>query len=273
MGKNKFYITTAIDYVNSAPHLGTAYEKIAADVIARYKRLAGFDTFFLMGTDEHSLNVEKQARLSKLEPKDYCDQMVGKFENTWEKLNLSYDDFIRTTQIRHINAVQSLLEVMNSKGDVYKGPYKGWYCVSCEAFLREKDLEDKKCPIHKKEPQWIEEENYYFKLSKYEKTLLTHIKKNPSFILPEIRKNEIINVIEGGLDDISISRSSVGWGIPVPFDKKQVIYVWVDALINYISGLGYPDVKGRFKSYWPCDLHMIGKDITRFHCIIWPAML
>jgi methionyl-tRNA synthetase len=269
----KFYITTAIDYVNSIPHLGTAYEKIGADVIARYKRKQGFDTFFLMGVDEHSLNVEKQAKTEGISPKEYCDKMVVRFKDVWRKLNISYDDFIRTTDERHKKAVQHLMQVIYDKGDIYKGKYKGWYCVSCEAFLKEKDLTDKKCPIHNKEPQWIEEDNYFFRLSKYKDLLLTHISTNPEFIRPEIRMNEIVNVLKGGLEDISISRSSVGWGIPVPFDTQYVIYVWFDALINYISGLGYPDIEGKFRKYWPCDLHVIGKDITRFHSIIWPAML
>ena len=273
MSQPKFYITTAIDYVNSIPHLGTAYEKIGADVIARYKRRQGFDTFFLMGTDEHSLNVERQARAKGIKPQAYCDQMVGRFKQVWSKLNLSFDDFIRTTEPRHIEATQQFVNTIYKKGDLYKGWYRGWYCISCEAFLREKDLVDKKCPTHNKTPQWIEEENYYFCLSKYQRLLLEHIEENPEFIQPEIRRNEMINIIKGGLEDISISRASVAWGIPLPFDTKQVVYVWVDALINYLSGIGYPRNKARFNRYWPCNLHIIGKDITRFHCIVWPAML
>lgn len=271
--KSKFYITTAIDYVNSVPHLGTAYEKIGADVIARYKRRQGYDTFFLMGTDEHSLNVERQARAKGIDPKVYCDQMVVRFKEVWSKLNLSFNDFIRTTEKRHIETAQKIINIIYEKGDLYKSWYKGWYCISCETFLRESDLKDGKCPTHRKPPQWIEEENYYFRLSKYENALLKHIEENPAFIRPEIRRNEMVNIIKGGLEDISISRASVGWGIPVPFDPKQVIYVWVDALINYLSGIGYSEKKEQFTKYWPCDLHVIGKDITRFHCIIWPAIL
>lgn len=270
---DKFYITTAIDYVNSVPHLGTAYEKIGADVIARYKRRQGFDAFLQMGVDEHSLNVERQAKASGMSPQDYCDKMVVQFKETWEKLNISYNDFIRTTEPRHIKAVEHLIQVIYNNGDIYKGKYVGWYCVSCEAFLKEKDLVDKKCPTHNKEPQWIEEENYFFRLTKYEKPLLAYFSQNPEFIRPLSRLNEIVNVVKGGLEDISITRSTVGWGIPVPFDTKHVIYVWFDALINYISALGYPDTGGKFGKYWPCDLHVIGKDITRFHCVIWPAML
>jgi len=269
----KFYITTAIDYVNSVPHLGTAYEKIGADVIARYKRRQGFHTFFLMGVDEHSLNVEKQARSNNLPPKEYCDQMVVKFKDTWHALNISFDDFIRTTDERHKSAVKKLMLAIYNNGDIYKGKYEGWYCTSCEAFLQEKDLTDKKCPVHGKEPQWIKEENYFFRLSKYQQPLLDYLEKNPDFIKPEMRFNEIINVIKGGLEDISVTRSSMGWGIPVPFDEKQVVYVWFDALINYISGVGYSQESDKFKKYWPCDMHVIGKDITRFHCVIWPAML
>lgn len=268
---SKFYITTAIDYVNSIPHLGTAYEKIGADVIARFRRAQGYDTFFLMGTDEHSLNVERQAKQMGFMPQEYCDRMVGRFKDVWAKLNISFSDFIRTTDSRHIKAVQRLIQTMYEKGDIYKGRYKGWYCVSCEAFLKEKDLIEGKCPTHNKEPQWIEEENYFFSLSKYQRPILKFLEENPHFIRPEIRLNEVINVVKGGLEDISVTRSTVRWGIPVPFDPGHVVYVWFDALINYLSGVGYPDE--RFHHYWPCDLHVIGKDITRFHCIIWPAML
>lgn len=269
----KFYITTAIDYVNSMPHLGTAYEKIGADVIARFRRRQGYDTFFLMGTDEHSLNVERQAKNEGIGPKEYCDRMVVRFREVWGSLNISFNDFIRTTDTRHIEAVQQLIQVIYDKGDIYKDKYKGWYCVSCEAFLKQKDLVDGKCPTHNREPQWIEEENYFFRLSKYQEPLVSYLEKNPDFIKPEIRLNEIINVIKGGLEDLSITRSSIGWGIQVPFDPAHVVYVWFDALINYLSGIGYPRFQERFSRYWPCDLHVIGKDITRFHCIIWPAML
>lgn len=269
----KFYITTAIDYVNSAPHIGTAYEKVAADAIARYKRLAGFDTRFLMGNDEHSTNVEKAARGKGLDPKTYCDQMEKVFRGVWDKLDVSYDDFIRTTEPRHVRGVQALFEKIAAKGDIFKGKYEGYYCVSCERFWPEKDLVERRCPIHKTEPQWLSEDNYFFKLSAYGPRLLEHIRAHPEFIIPEIRKNEIVNVIEGGLEDISVSRSSGSWGIPLPIDPGQTVYVWFDALINYITGVGYPETNGLFSRYWPADLHVIGKDITRFHCVIWPAML
>ena len=269
----KFYLTTAIDYVNNVPHLGTAYEKIAADAIARYKRLAGFDTRFLMGNDEHSINVEKAARERGLDPKVYCDQMAEAFQAVWKRLDISYDDFIRTTEPRHARGVQALFRAFVDAGDVYKGKYEGFYCVGCERFYPEKDLVDGRCPVHKTVPQWLSEENHFFKLSAYAPRLLELYRKHPEFIIPETRRNEIVNVVEGGLEDISVSRASVSWGIPFPNDPGHTVYVWFDALINYISGLGYPDQNGDYSKYWPADLHVIGKDITRFHCIIWPAML
>ena len=269
----KFYLTTAIDYVNSAPHLGTAYEKIAADTIARFKRLAGFDTRFLMGNDEHSINVEKAARERGMEPQAYCDEMAVTFQAVWKRLDISYDDFIRTTEPRHVRGVQALFKAIVDAGDVYKGKYEGHYCVGCERFYPEKDLVDGKCPVHKTVPQWVSEENYFFKLSAYGPRLLEHIRANPEFIIPESRRNEIVNVVQSGLEDISVSRASVSWGIPLPNDPAHTVYVWFDALINYITGIGYPDRSGDYARYWPADLHVIGKDITRFHCVIWPAML
>jgi methionyl-tRNA synthetase len=270
---SRFYITTAIDYVNSRPHIGTAYEKIAADAIARYKRLAGFDTRFLMGNDEHSINVERAAREKGLEPLAYCDEMERVFRDVWQRLDISYDDFIRTSQPRHLRSVQALFQRIAASGDIYKGKYEGHYCVGCERFYPEKDLVDGTCPTHKTAPQWVTEENYFFRLSKYQKPLLDHLRANPRFLIPAIRYNEILNVIEGGLEDISVSRSSGTWGIPLPSDPGHTVYVWFDALINYISGVGFPDEAGDFARYWPADLHVIGKDITRFHCVIWPAML
>ena len=270
----KYYITTAIDYVNANPHIGTAYEKVAADFIARSRRLMGFDTRFLMGNDEHSLNVAKSAAQQGLAPKDYCDQMERKFREVWELLDISFDDFIRTSEGRHAAAVRAIFSAIHAAGDVYKGKYEGYYCDSCEAFLQEKDLVQGKCPHHKKEPRWLVEDNYFFALSRFGDRLRQHIQDNPEFIRPESRRNEVLNVIEGGLDDVSVSRSAAEWGIPLPIDDKHVVYVWFDALINYISALQYPDdAQGLVQRYWPCDLHVIGKDITRFHCIIWPAML
>ena len=272
--KDKFYITAAIDYTNSTPHVGTAYEKICADVIARFKRLFGSDVYFLMGLDEHSINVKKEALNEGLEPQAYCDRMAGIFERIWKRLNISYDDFIRTTQKRHKVVVQRLFQQMYDNGDIYIGEYEGWYCESCEAFYTDKDLVDGKCANHGTKPTWIQESNYFFALSKYADRIKRHIQENPNFIVPEIRKNEILSLIEGGLEDISVSRSSQDWGIPFPIDESHVVYVWPEALINYISALDYREEKdGLFKKYWPADVHIIGKDITRFHCVIWPAML
>ncbi len=273
----KFYMTTAIDYVNSRPHLGTAYEKIAADCIARFKRLAGCDVHFLMGNDEHSLNVERRAREQGLDPLEYCDRMAEVFESTWKTLGVSYDDFIRTTEERHKRGVRLLLERIRAKGDIYEGVYAGHYCVSCEAFYQEKDLVGGLCPIHKTKPQWLEEKNYFFRLSKYRDALLAHIEAHPEFVQPDIRRNEIVALLEDGLEDLSISRSSVRWGILIPWDHSSVVYVWFDALINYLSATGFgtdtPEAEKRYRERWPADLHIIGKDITRFHCVIWPAML
>ena len=269
----KFYLTTAIDYVNSRPHLGTAYEKIAADVIARYKRLCGVETRFLMGNDEHSQNVFQRARALGVEPLAFCDGMETAFRDVWARLDISFDDFIRTTEARHRTGVTTLVSRLADAGDIYDGYYEGWYCVSCEAFKPEKDLEDGNCPVHRKPPQWIKEKNHFFRLSKYRQRLLDHYAAHPEFLQPQIRRNEMLSLLEAGLDDISMSRTGQSWGIPVPSDPDSVVYVWVDALINYISGAGYGADDALFQTWWPADLHVIGKDITRFHCVIWPAML
>jgi methionyl-tRNA synthetase len=270
---SRFYITTAIDYVNSRPHLGTAYEKITADVIARYKRLCGIPTHFLMGNDEYSQNVFRRAKELGLEPLAYCDQMEQTFREVWARLDISYDDFIRTTQPRHRTAVTALIERVRERGDIYDGFYEGWYCESCEAFKQEKDLEDGLCAVHGKKPEWIKEKNYFFRLSKYQQPLLAFYREHPSFLEPDIRRNEILRLIEGGLEDISISRAGQLWGIPMPFDTGSVVYVWFDALTNYISAVGYGTDEERFRKWWPVDVHVVGKDITRFHGVIWPAML
>ena len=270
---SRFYITTAIDYVNSRPHLGTAYEKIAADVIARYKRLCGVETRFMMGNDEHSQNVFQRARELGVEPLAFCDGMETAFRDVWARLDISFDDFIRTTEARHRTGVTAIASRLADAGDVYEGFFEGWYCVSCEAFKTEKDLEDGNCPVHRKPPQWIKEKNHFFRLSKYRQRLLDHYAAHPEFLEPEIRRNEMLRLLESGLDDISMSRTGQAWGIPVPADPRSVIYVWFDALINYISGVGYGADEALFETWWPADLHVIGKDITRFHCVIWPAML
>jgi methionyl-tRNA synthetase len=273
----KYYLTTAIDYVNARPHLGTAYEKIGADCLARYKRLAGFDTYFLMGTDEHSTNVEREARALGKDPQAYTDEMALVFERTWKSLHIAYDQFIRTTDPIHKRAVARLFQTIHDNGYIYEGQYSGLYCEGCEEFKVEKDLVDGKCPRHLTVPKFIEESNYFFALSKFSGRLQTHILANPDFIRPEIRKNEILNVIESGLEDVSVSRAGRTWGVPLPIAPDQVVYVWFDALINYISAIGYGNEAAvdqqLFERYWPCDVHIIGKDITRFHCLIWPAML
>ena len=270
----KFFLTTAIDFVNSRPHLGTAYEKITADIIARYRRLAGYDTHFLMGNDEHSQNVYRKAVEQGKEPLAYCDEMEHVFRDVWRRLDLSFDDFIRTTdRKRHFPAVQKMAQACLDNGDIYEGAYEGFYCVSCESFKQEKDLVDGKCPIHQTKPEWLREKNWFFRLSKYQQRLLDHYRQNPSFIEPEIRRNEILRLVEGGLEDISMSRAGQSWGIPVPFDPSSVVYVWFDALINYAAAVGYGWDDGLFQRWWPANLHIVGKDITRFHCVIWPAML
>jgi len=270
----KYFLTTAIDFVNSRPHLGTAYEKVTADIIARYRRLAGYDTHFLMGNDEHSQNVFRKAAEQGKEPLAYCDEMEGVFREVWKRLNVSFDDFIRTSdRKRHFPAVQKLAQACLDKGDIYEGSYEGFYCVSCEAFKQEKDLVEGNCPIHNTKPLWIKEKNWFFRLSKYQQPLLKHYQEHPSFIEPDIRRNEILRLVEGGLEDISMSRAGQSWGVPVPFDPASVVYVWFDALINYAAAVGYGWDEERFEEWWPASLHVVGKDITRFHCVIWPAML
>ena len=268
----RFFLTTAIDYVNSRPHLGTAYEKITADAIARYKRLAGFETWFVMGNDEHSQNVYRKAREEGLDPLAYCDRMEREFRHAWALLDISYDDFIRTTQPRHRAAVQEMVRRLAARGDVYEGFYEGWYCVGCEAFKQEKDLVDGKCPLHST-VDWIKEKNHFFRLSAYRDALLAHVKAHPEFIEPAARRNEILKLLESGLDDISISRAGQSWGIPLPHDPGSVVYVWFDALINYAAAVGLGTDEALFAKWWPAHLHVIGKDITRFHTVIWPAML
>jgi methionyl-tRNA synthetase len=271
---SRFYITTAIDFVNSRPHLGTAYEKVCADVIARYKRLAGVDTRFLMGNDEHSQNVYRAAIEQQLDPLAYCDRMEGEFTRAWRHLDVSYDDFIRTTQPRHEAGVRELVQRIYAAGDIYEGTYEGWYCVGCEAFKQEKDLVDGKCPLHPTTAlQWINEKNYFFRLSNYQHPLLAHFAAHPEFLEPEGRLNEILRLVEAGLEDISISRAGQSWGIPLPFAPGSVVYVWFDALINYASAVGLGSDPELLERWWPADLHVIGKDITRFHTVIWPAML
>ncbi|MBU2497154.1 MAG: methionine--tRNA ligase [Nanoarchaeota archaeon] len=268
---NKFYITTAIDYPSANPHLGHAYEKICADVIARWNRLKGKDVFFLTGTDEHGMKIQRAAEKQGKLPKEFVDEMAAKFQKLYKVLNISNDRFIRTTESEHERISQEIFEEVYGAGDVYKGKYEGFYCVDCETFYLEKDAPNLECPIHKKQLETIKEESYFFKMSKYEKQIIEHIEKNKDFILPEYKQAEILNRLKQGLKDLSVSRTSFSWGIPVPFDSKHVIYVWFDALINYLSGIDYGTKK--FEKYWPADVHVIGKDILWHHSVIWPSML
>ncbi len=269
----KFFITTAIDYVNSKPHIGHAYEKVTADIIARYKRMRGFDVLFSAGTDEHSINVYTKAVEQGKDPKAYCDEMAKVFKDVYAQYQISYDDFIQTTEDRHKKAVAELFKRCFDTGDIYKGNYEGWYCRSCEAFYMESDLVEGECPVHKTKPDVLKEENYFLKLTKYQDRLLKHIRDNPGFIEPETRRNETVNMIKEGLKDISVSRHGQKWGIPLSFDIEHKVYVWFDALINYITVSGFPADDKKFAKYWPADAHIIGKDIIKFHCIIWPIML
>jgi len=262
---NKFYITTPIYYINDIATIGHAYTTTAADVIARWNRSKGKDTFFLTGLDENSqktIDAAKKAGVKDI--KKYTDDMAKKWKNVWKELNITNDDFIRTTEERHIKVVEKFFKKVYDKGDIYKGTYEGLYCEGCEAFYLEKDLVNGKCPYHKKEPKLIKEENYFFRLTKYSDKVLNYIQKNPNFILPKERRNEVISFIKEGLKDTSISRPNVEWGIPLPTDEKHHFWVWFDALVNYISGA---------EKYWPADLHLLAKDILRFHCVLWPAML
>ena len=271
---NTFYITTPIYYVNGEPHAGHAYTTIAADALARYHRLKSEDVFFLTGIDEHGANVHKAAENAGLAPQEYCDKMAPIFTNLWERLNISHNIFLRTTSDLHKRGANKFLNALYNSGDVYKAPYQGYYCRPCERFVPDKELTDEKiCPIHKLPLEQLEEENYFFKLSKYQDRLLTHIHENPEFIHPESRRNELLSVLESGLEDISISRSSVSWGISLPFDAEHIVYVWIEALMNYITALGYETDSECYRTFWPANVHIMAKDITRFHALIWPAML
>ena len=276
MEKKKFYITTPIYYPSANFHIGHCYTTIIADALARYKRLSGYDVFFQTGTDEHGQKIEKKAEEQGVTPKEYIDPIIENAKDLWKKLGISYDYFIRTTDEDHCKRVQEIFKKMYDKGDIYKGEYKGLYCTPCESFWTESQLDENgNCPDCHREVHEVSEEAYFFKLSKYQDKLVEYYEKNPNFIQPESRKNEMLNnFIKPGLEDLCVSRTSFTWGIPVTFDEKHVIYVWIDALTNYITSLGYPDnLDDKFKKYWPADLHLVGKEIVRFHTIIWPCML
>ena len=274
--KKKFYITTAIAYTSRVPHIGNTYEAILADAIARYKRLTGFDVFFLTGTDEHGQKIQKQAEAEGVSPKEHVDRIAGEIRRIWDMMDVSYDKFIRTTDDYHERAVSQIFKKLYEQGDIYKSKYTGMYCVSCESFYTEAQLKEGCCPDCGGPVELSSEEAYFFRLSEYTDRLIEHIEKNPDFIQPKARRNEMINnFLKPGLSDLCVSRSSFTWGIPVEFDPGHVIYVWIDALSNYITALGYtPDKKGElYKKHWPANVHLIGKDILRFHTIYWPAML
>jgi methionyl-tRNA synthetase len=273
MAMSVFSLTVAIDYSNGDPHIGHAYEKVAADAVARYRRLRGDEVAFVMGTDEHSLNVARAAREQGLHPQAYCDKMAAVFRGTWDAMGLTYTSFFQTSDPRHVRAVQDIVRRIRDAGHVYKGVYRGWYCASCEAFYTAKDLVDGACPVHRRPAVEIEEENYFFRLSAFRDRLAAHLQAHPEFVRPDSRRHEIENVLRQGLEDVSISRGNIDWGIPLPWDPSQVVYVWFDALITYLSAVGYGWDPAAFARFWPADVHFIGKDITRFHCIIWPAML
>jgi methionyl-tRNA synthetase len=271
---SKFFITTAIDYPNSRPHIGTAFEKIGADVQARFQRMEGRSVHFLMGNDENTIKVSQAAETLGVEPKAYVDDMARQFRQVWSALEISNDEFIQTSEERHHIGCQKFIQAVYDAGDIYKKAYTGLYCTGCEAFKTEKELVDGRCPNHPNTPLTkLEEENYFFRLSAFGDRLLAHYEANPGFIQPESRRNEIVSLVKAGLQDISISRKGFTWGIPVPFDTEQTIYVWFDALLNYITAIGYGTDEDRFRRLWPADVHVIGKDITRFHCALWPAML
>jgi len=271
----KFYITTPIYYPSANFHIGHCYTTIVADAIARYKRLTGYDVFYLTGTDEHGEKIQKKANEAGVTPKEYVDKIVANAKDLWKSLDISYDKFIRTTDEEHVKCVQKIFERLYKQGDIYKGEYKGLYCTPCESFWTETQLINGKCPDCGRDVHEVSEEAYFFKLSKYQNRLVKYYEENPDFIEPESRKNEMINnFIKPGLADLCVSRTSFDWGIPVTFDDKHVVYVWLDALTNYISALGYlSDDDSLFKKYWPCDLHIVGKEIIRFHTIVWPIML
>ena len=276
MNKETFYLTTAIAYASRKPHFGNTYEVIMSDAYARYKRQRGYDVRFMTGTDEHGQKIQDLAKEANITPKAYVDGVAGEIKEIWDLMNSSYDYFIRTTDDYHETAVEHIFKKLYEQGDIYKGSYEGWYCTPCESFFTETQLVDGKCPDCGREVKKAKEEAYFLRLSKYQKQLEEYIESNDNFIYPESRKKEMLNnFIKPGLQDLCVSRTSFKWGIPVTFDDKHVIYVWIDALSNYITALGYdPDGSGElYNKYWPADVHIIGKDIVRFHTIYWPIML
>ena len=270
--KKTFYITTPIYYPSADLHIGHTYCTVMADAMARFKRATGYDVRFLTGTDEHGQKIQKIAEQNGVTPQEYVDEVVGRIKKLWDTMEISYDDFIRTTEPRHVKRVQEIFMKMNAKGDIYKSEYEGLYCTPCESFWTEVQAVDGKCPDCGRPVEKAKEEAYFFKMSKYQDRILDLLENNPDFLQPEARRNEMINFVKQGLEDLCISRSSFDWGIKVPIDEKHVIYVWLDALTNYITALGYPDNTELFDKYWP-GINLVGKEIVRFHSIIWPAIL
>jgi len=269
---NKFYITTPIYYASGEPHIGHAFATIYADIISRYKKARGLDVFFLTGMDEHGSKIAEKAKVENKEPQAYVDEISAKYVDLWKTLLIQNDDFIRTTSEQHKKSVLKFMEKLREAGDIYEGEYEGLYCVGCENFILEKDLVDGLCPDHLKKPEIVKEKNYFFNLKKYLPIVKEKILNNEIEILPESRRNETLKILESSLPDFSVSREKVRWGIPFPFDEKQTIYVWVEALMNYISALDFPDGE-KFKKYWPADAHIVGAEINKFHTIFWPAIL
>ena len=273
MSNERFYISTPIYYPSDRLHIGHAYTTVVADSLARWHTFAGREVLFVTGSDEHGQKIERIAKAKGVQPQEYVDAIVSTFKQLWKRLNVDYDDFVRTTEPRHHKAVQTVFQKIYEKGDIYKSKYKGWYCTPCETFWVENKLHEGNCPDCVRPVELVEEESYFFKISKYADRLLKHIEENPGFIRPEARKNEMVNFIKSGLEDLCVSRTTFDWGIPVPTNEDHVIYVWFDALTNYLTAAGYPDDQGRLAKWWPADVHLVGKEIMRFHTIIWPIIL
>lgn len=271
--RKKFYITTPIYYVNDKPHIGTAYTTIAADVVARLHRQLGEDTFFLTGTAEHGSKIAESAEKAGQDPQKFVDENSAKFFLAWDILGIAPDDFIRTTEARHTKAVNLFFTKLKDSGKLYEGEYEGWYCIGCESFKKEAELVNGLCPLHNRKPEWVKEKNWFFRLSDYSQILLDKIEGGDLRILPEGRKNEVVSFIKQGLEDIAISRRTAKFAMTLPWDPDQTIYVWLDELFNYCSAIGYADDREKFNKYWPVNFHIVGKDIIKFHCIIWPALL
>lgn len=273
MTGERFYISTPIYYPSDHLHIGHAYTTVVADSLARWNKFAGREVLFVTGSDEHGQKIQRIANAKGVKPQAYVDEIVSTFQKLWKRLNIEYDDFVRTTEERHHKAVQNVFQKVYDKGDIYKSTYKGWYCTPCETFWVENKLEDGNCPDCGRPVELLEEESYFFKMSKYADRLLKHIEEHPEFIQPEARRNEMVNFIKSGLEDLCVSRTTFNWGIPVPIDEKHVIYVWFDALTNYLTAAGYPDNTEQLSKWWPADVHLVGKEIMRFHTIIWPIIL